>query len=536
MANDGQRPRHGDVAWAELYEELTSVPARPPLDLDDLERLGVAAFFVGDDERSLQAWEQAYDVAVRAGDADRAARCSFWLGIGLLLSGQEARANGWFASGRRILVHAPADCAGHGYLLVPAAMEALGSGDAPGAFSLYDEVGAIAEHCHDPDLVALSLLGRGESKLAAGESKAGLALLDEAMVTATSSDVSAITTGILYCAVIDACVQALDIRRATQWTNALSEWCARQPGMVAFRGQCLVHRSQVLQAQGAWDEAMAEAADAQQRLRQPPHPAIGVAFYQQGELLRLRGDFEAAERAYRSATEHGRPPTPGIALLRLAESRVDEAAAAIRRMADEAESDLDRVAVLPAFVEIMLAVGDVEAARRGSAQLVSIAPRQDSPYVQALADQACAASLLADGASRDALPAARKACRTWRALHMPYETARCQLLIAAACEAVGDRDAADFERHAATATLDRLGAAHPGEGTRSAAAPRGDQLTEREREVLRLLAGGETNRSIGRALHISEHTVARHVQNIFTKLGVSSRAAATAHAYGHHLI
>ncbi|MGH8983933.1 MAG: tetratricopeptide repeat protein, partial [Acidimicrobiia bacterium] len=199
--------------------------------------------------------------------------------------------------------------------------------------------------------------------------RGGLALFDEVMIGATTGGVSPLTTGILYCAVIDACMQVFDLRRAAEWTDALTGWCEAQPDMVPFRGQCLVHRSQILQARGEWAEALSEATSAEARLARSLHPATGVACYQQGELHRLRGDFEGAERGYRQASENGREPVPGFALLQLAAGRLEAATATVRRMLDEAHDPPARLAVLPAFVEIALAAGDADAARVASDEL-----------------------------------------------------------------------------------------------------------------------------------------------------------------------
>lgn len=530
----------GQPGWVETYDALAGAAQRAPLDVEDLERLAEAAFFVGRDDESTKAWEKAHQVWLRLGNPDRAGRCAFWLGLTLLLRGDVAQANGWFGRGRRVIKELGSACAAYGYLLVPAAIEAVEAGDAAAASRLYEEAAAIAERCDDADLRSLALLGRGEAVIALGDTKAGLALLDEVMVAATTGEVSAMTTGILYCAVVDACMHVFDLRRAAEWTDALTRWCEGQRDLVPYRGQCLVHRSQVLQAHGSWSEALAEAARAQERLADPPHPGVGVAFYQQGELCRLRGRFAEAERAYGQASQHGRTPTPGFALLRLAEGRVDAADAAVRRMLDESRDQLSRLAVLPAFVEIVLTAGDVAAARTAGDELATIAEHVDSEFVAALADHARASVLLADERPSEALDAARRACHGWRDLGMPYERARSQVVVGLACRALGDGDAADVDLDAARATFEHLGA-QPDvarvDGLRKAPPTTADStLTARECEVLRLVAGGKTNREIGAALVISEHTVARHVQNIFTKLGTSSRAAATAYAYEHGIV
>jgi ATP/maltotriose-dependent transcriptional regulator MalT len=526
-------------AWGEIYAELATAAELGPLDVNDLERLAVAASFVGRDDESTAAWEQAFQVWTRLGEHDRAGRATFWLGFSFMMLGDEARANGWFARGRRVVDEIGPECAAQGYLLVPLAMEALAEGDVAACGLLYEQVSSVAERCGDADLMALGLLGRGEAAIARGDTKAGLAFFDEAMVGATTGEVSPHMTGILYCAVVDACVQVFDLRRAAEWTEAMSQWCDGQRDLVPFRAQCLVHRSQVLQAHGSWSEALTEAAHALERLAPTLHPSLGGAYYQHGELRRLRGEFGEAEAAYLNAGEHGRTPTPGLALLRLAEGQVRAADIAVRRMLDESRDQASRLAVLPAYVTITLAAGDVEAAAAAGDELAEFAEQLRIPFVSALADHARGSVLLAQGRFADALTRLRQACVHWRRLDIPYEGARSQVLVGIACRSLGDEDAAAIELRAASATFERLGArADIARITRmsSPTAVPDHDLTARECEVLRLVAGGSTNREVAVALVISEHTVARHLQNIFAKLGVSSRAAATAYAYEHGVV
>ena len=418
-------------------------------------------------------------------------------------------------------------------------LEALETSRVDDAAVLADRIMDIAERSADPDLLALGLLCRGQALLQLGEVAKGMRLLDEAMVSATSGEVSPIPAGLVCCAVIEACVECFDLRRATQWTDALSAWCSAQPDMVPYRGQCLVHRSQVLQARGDWSEAVVEVGQASQRLADPFHPALGVARYQQGELHRLRGEFDEAAQAYHEAAELGRDPSPGVALLRLAMGETDQARVAIGRMLAEAAAVTTRPAVLAAAVEIYLAAGDVAAARTASDELSHLAGVVDAPMLHAIADGAAGSVLAAEGDAAAALIALRRALSTWASLRVPYEMARVRLGIAMACTALGDDEATRLEIEAARATFERLGARSDlrriDARTGRTASPPG-RLTERELEVLRLLANGRSNREIADVLIISVHTVARHVQNIFLKLGLSSRAAATAYAYEHDLV
>jgi ATP/maltotriose-dependent transcriptional regulator MalT len=341
--------------------------------------------------------------------------------------------------------------------------------------------------------------------------------------------------------VIEGCQEIYDLRRAREWTAALGRWCESQPDLVPYRGQCMIRRAELMQLHGAWLDAMDEVRRARERLSQPTvHPAVGAACYQQGELHRLRGEFASAEEAYREASRWTRAPRPGLALLRLAQGDVEAALGAIRRLLDEARERHARPAVLGAAVEIALAANDVAAARAAADELSRIAGELDAPYLRALADHAAGAVLLAEGEPRAALDVLRRAWSAWQELEAPYESARVRVLIGRACRELGDEDAAEMELDAGRCVFQQLGAAtdlaRVEALSRKAAAGGAGRLTAREVQVLRLVAAGKTNRAIATDLVISEKTVARHLSNIFTKLGISSRAAATAYAYEHELV
>ena len=523
------RADFADHRWTEAYEHLSDAS-----DALDLERLAISAYMLGLDAESVQAWERAYGQASDEGDADTAIRCAGWLAIQLLLHGDWARADGWVARGRRLADDVAGDNPAHDILQIPAFLGLLVAGDGAAADALAGRLLASGRRSGAPDLLVLGLLARGQASMALGDVERAMPSLDEAMVSVTSGDVSPMVAGIVYCAVIEECMNVLDLRRAAEWTAALHRWCAAQPDMVPYRGQCLVHRSQVLQAHGSWDDAVAEAEQACIHLAEPPHPALGLAWYQRGELLRMRGVTDGAERAYRAASEHGHEPAPGLALLRLAQGKLGAAVAAIRRMVDESTGHA-RPVMLAACTEIMLASGDERAAVAAADELARIAEDGHMPLLDAISGYASGCVTLAQGRPADALAPLRRAAHRWRVLEMPYDAARARALIGLACRALGDRDAEEMECEAARATFERLGAEPELRRLETArqAYVGSTPLTERQCEVLRLLAAGLTNREIAAELVISEHTVGRHLQNIYLALGVSSRAAATAYAYEH---
>ena len=536
------RTSYTQRAWRDAYGALCAADEHEPLDAEDLHRLGMAAYLIGRDDDAVEGLQRAHHAFLDDGEVARAVRCAFWIGLTLFLRGREAEGGGWLGRAQHALGNdTQSPLVERGYLLIPAALHQLNAGNPVAAHATCVEVAGIAEGGDAPDLVALSMLGQGQALIAMGETTRGVAALDEAMAAVTTGAVSPIAAGMVYCALIIVCRQIYDLRRAQEWTSVLSRWCEDQQDLHPYRGQCLVHRSQIMQLRGQWSEAIDEAQRACAHLADPPgDPVLGMAHYQLGELLRLRGKFDQGEQAYRRAAEAGHPVQPGLALLRLAEGRVDDATAAIRRVAADTENDtMRRSQVLAAYVEIVLAAGDVDAARTKANELMEIAADIDAPYLRAVATSALGAVQLADGDPRAASDSLGAACASWHELGAPYEAARVRLLMARAWMQLNDHDTAKMERDAARRVFEQLGAvpalamADELADSPRPSAPAG--LTPREVHVLRLVATGATNRDVADQLVISEKTVARHLSNIFTKLGVTSRAAATAYAFRHHL-
>jgi DNA-binding CsgD family transcriptional regulator len=534
------RELHARRAWTAAYDSFSAVdPAR--LGAEDLELLASSAYMLGRDDAYVHAWELAYHAHLRAGDTARAARCTWWLGDYLRFRGESTRATGWFARGHRLLDQVEGDCVARGYLLLPTLHDHVSAGDHQAAFAVAVEAAEIGERFEERDLIALATMEQGQALFRRGRVADGLRLVDETLVAVTTEEPSPIIAGIVYCTTIAFCQSVFELGRAREWTEAHTEWCEDQPGMVAYMGACLVHRAEIMTLAGDWSDAMLEARRAEGYTRGALNERIaGDAAYRRGEVHFLQGELLPAEEAYREASRRGREPQPGLALLRLAQGEGEAAGAALRRALSEASEPLTRAALLPAYIEIMLATGDLEQARAACRDLEDVAEHQGSRALRAMSDYARGAVDLAEGDARGALVALRRACRTWQELAAPCETARTRTLVGQACAALGDRDTAAMELEAARDTFAKLGAAPELARVESLASRPGDRdlhgLTKRELQILRVLATGKSNREIAALLTISDHTVRRHLQNIFAKLGVSSRAGATAFAFRHGLI
>ncbi len=529
-------------AWSQACEFLAGADAQTPLEPEDLDRLATAAYLIGNEAVSIQARSRAYAGFLERGETIRAARSAFWLAFLILDNpSQRSQAAGWLARAQRLIDDANEPCVEEGWLLCATARQRVGTGDLAAAYDAFTKAVEIGERFRDSDLMALARHGEGRALLVMNKRREGLALLDEVMVAVTSGEIAPVIAGAVYCSVITACVDIFDLRRAQEWTAALDGWCAAQPDIVPYRGHCLIRRSEIMQLHGAWPQALAEARRACDRITDPSqHSEGGSAHYQLAELYRLRGDLASAEEAYRMASQLGRKPQPGLALLRLAQGDAGMAAASIRLALQETGDQRTRVLLQAAAVEIMLAANDVAAARECADKLGELAARLECAFVEGTAAQARGAVELAEGQSMAALQSLRTAAATWRELDGPYELAQVRVLIGLACRQLGDHDGAQLELDAALETFEKLGAASAaarvGALMSDIAPQRTTALTGREIEVLRLVATGATNRAIGTRLEISEKTVARHVSNIFTKLDLPSRAAATAYAYEHKLL
>jgi DNA-binding CsgD family transcriptional regulator len=527
-------------AWSSAFSQLSAADRESPLEPEDLVLLAQAALLTGRENDGIDLLTRVHQAFMNCENVQSAARYAFWLGFTLLDSGESATASGWLSRASRLLDGQP-DCVEKGYLLLPTGYRAFHTGDAETTRATMAEAAEIGKRFGDKDLSTLGLQGQGRALIRQGEITRGLALLDEAMVAVMAGDVSPLSSGAVYCSVLDACGEIFDLQRAQEWTTALEKWCASQPDLVPYRGHCLVRRAELLQLRGAWPDALEWAERANEWLTRPSAKTVrGEALYQMGEIHRLRGKFAEADEVYQQASQCCLVLGPGLAQLRLAQGHVQAARTAIHQLLGVVQAPGPRARVLDAYVEIALSDNDVVAAREGAKELAEIATRQDVAFLRALSGRALGAVLLAEGDARGALAALRQSWSIWLQLETPYEAARVQVLIALACQHLGEAGHARQELTAARQRFKTLGAAADvsrvdlllvKDMTKSAG-----PLSARELQVLKLVASGITNRAIADRLNISEKTVARHLSNIFTKLDLTSRTAVTAYAYDHNLI
>lgn len=523
--------------WRDAHAGFSAASADGNLQPDDIERFAIAAHLIGREPESRDLFARGYRESLQHGNLPRAAYFAFWVGHGLMFAGDDNQARAWFARARALVDEHGKECAELGYLLVGDGIRDLGSGDATSAEAKCAEAQAIGKQFADSTLIAIAGHGLGRSRIALGRIDEGMAALDEVMIAATAGEVSPIVVGDAYCGVLEACHDVFDIPRAREWTAALTRWCESQPDLVPYRGPCMVHRVELMRLRGEWQDALVEARRACEWLSQPVSPeGPGDAYYELAELHRLRGAFHEAEEAYRQASRCGRRPEPGLALLRLTRGQAQAAETAVSRaLNEEGENRARRTELLGARVEIALALGHTEEARAASSELAAMAATFDALLLHATADRAEGRVLIAEGSPTAALPPLRRAWTAWQRLDAPYEAARERVQIGIAYRELGDADSAAMEFDAARWVFQELGATPELARLDAMAPPLGAAdasggLTAREVQVLRLVAAGRTNKEIASALVISEHTVARHVQNMLAKLDFSSRARLAAFA------
>jgi ATP/maltotriose-dependent transcriptional regulator MalT len=524
-------------AWSEALDAARSaVVPSGRAEADRLDIVAETSWWLGQMDECIDAREQAYALYEAQGDGLCAGRCAVWLWEHHKLKARPSIAGGGLLWARRAL-EADTESVAFGDLMLREAEVAHGSGELDRATALARDALALGRRLSSIDLEAAALQTIGRLLIDAGNLTDGLGHLDEAMLSAVEGKLSPYTTGKVYCSLISACEQLGDHSRAAEWTDATLRWSEDHP-MAMWPGICRVHHAALLQLRGDWGAAEREARQACTELDGFHVPNVAAGYIEIGEIRRRLGDLDGAEAAFATAQELCGQQSAGLALVRLAQRRVDAATAIITQMLDDHTwNQLARAKLLPARVQIAVAAEDLDAAIAAADELERIATEYDSPALLAAALSSRGRLQLAQGDDGTACATLREALRHWQQLEVPYEVATVRLLLGQACRSCGDEDAASSSFSSAAAIFDRLGAVldsrHIRDLTSSSSLPA--DLTAREAEVLGLVASGVTNKDIAAALHLSERTVARHLSNIFTKIGVASRTAAAAFAYEHDL-
>lgn len=534
---DRAREAYERREWLSAYHALSDLDD-VQLQAEDSAALAVTAYLLGRRNDCVQAMQRSFQAHLDAADERGAARAASWLALLLCLGGEAAVAGGWAARADRLLAGL-GDVPERGFALIHEAYRQLFTGDLATAAETAADIAGYGDRFGEPDLLAQGLSMRGRLMAHTGEVQAGLRVLDEAMIGVLAGEVSPIISGIVYCTLIEACVLVSDYARMTEWTRALSSWCDAQPGLVAFTGQCAVHRGQMLRLHGAFHSAVDELQRAVDRYeRSGGDDAVGLAHRERGDVLLVLGEHDLAEEAYDAAARSGCSAQPGRAALWLARGEVSHAAMALRTLLSEVGDPVERSRLLPVAVEAAVAGGRIDEAAGWADELGEIATSFGSTALRAAADAVGARVLLERGEPEPAVAAARNAVERWFGLSVPYEAARCRTLLARALKALGDRKTAAVELAVAKADFATLGArtAEFEVDRLLGDAPVPGDLSPRELEVLRLVATGKTNAEIAGELFVAEKTVARHLSNIFNKLDVGSRTAAAAFAFEHRLL
>ncbi|HEX5086708.1 MAG TPA: LuxR C-terminal-related transcriptional regulator [Nocardioides sp.] len=523
--------------WISAYSALADLDSET-LDAEDLSRLATSAYLLGHRNDCVQALQRAHQASLEQGDPLGAARAAGRLAMVLIAAGETAVGGGWVRRCQRLLDDVEGDVVERGYLAIHLMYPHIGAGDYDAARDLAVQVADYGHRFADADLMAMGLMAQGRMEMYLGRVPEGLAMLDEAMVGVATGEVSPLVAGDVYCSLIEACQEVSDFGRAAEWTSALTAWVDDQPGLVPYTGQCAVHRGQILRVHGELAAALEELERAVERYLSAGTPApAGLALKERGDILVIRGELDAAREAYERALALGGDPQPGLAMLWLAAGRTDTALTALRRLLADPLDAVHRSRLLPPAIDALVATGGLDEAAPLVEELDEIARSFGCAALRAWAAYAGGALRVARGDASGGLHQGRAALAAWQLLDAPYEASRCRVLIGRALGALGDPESAQVELATARQCFSELGAVPAEREVAALLSPsRPDGLTEREVEVLRLVASGRTNPEIAAVLFLSEKTVARHLSNIFVKVDVSSRTAAAAYAFEHRLV
>jgi DNA-binding NarL/FixJ family response regulator len=517
--------------WDSAHRDFDRARSLGDLQTEDLDRFGSTLWWVGEVSASLSVSEEVYHRYEDEGAPLAAAMKALNLGLLWFIRGDLVISSGWANRARRLLRDLP-DSVEHGYLLYLDAAADLDFSNLQPTREAAARLDELGRRLHAAQLTSFSLVLSGLADIRDGATSSGFAQLDEAMLPVLAGQLPPEWAGDIYCTVIHACYALADLPRMRAWTQATEQWCHQFRGEVVYSGICRIHRLQLLCAEGRWDQAEEAIERSGAELIGRNNWVAGEAFYQLGEIRRLRGDDAGARAAYGQSRSLGTDPQPGESLLLHAEGKSEDAWAALCA----ALAGRDRLAgagLLGAGVELALALERTDEAEHLCSELESTATAFGTPGFRAWAAHARALMLLARARHAEALPVLRRAAAEYRALGARRETALIHELMARAHRGLDAGGAAAADLAQALAVYRGLGALPDVRRLGGGQLPGG--LTGREADVLALVADGASNRAVAEALFISQKTVSRHLANIFAKIGVSSRTAAAAWAHEHGL-
>jgi ATP/maltotriose-dependent transcriptional regulator MalT len=522
--------------WRAVHDELTR---REPTSLTgaELDELGESLFWLDRPDESIAVLGRAFNAHVGEGDRAGAAMAAWQLFYDHALVGEMALANGWLERARREAAHVEGSVTA-GFLAIAESDASTGAGALEDAVTFAERAVELGRATGHADLTAMALQAKGRALVACGQQDDGIAALDEAMVAVVNGELTPLFTGWVYCNALSTCHALADLTRAIQWSESAMRWCDDLREGRLYPGICRLHVVELATLRGKWEAATLMAQQACEELTSHDPRYAGEAHYLMGDLHRMAGDLDLAEEAFTRAHQLGRVPQPGLARVRLAQGRLAAAVNGLQLALESAPPSPVRLTELrAALAEAHLAVGDVDAAAATVEQMTDALPEAASLFLGAVTRSTEAQVLLARGDARAACRRAGEAVDQLRALGLPYDEARAREVRGAAAQVINEPDTAQLELTTASEIFQRLGAEPD---ARRVAALLGDAppspLSPREIEVLRLVARGGTNKEVAGELLVSEHTVARHLSNIYTKLGIGSRSAATAFAYEHSLV
>ena len=437
--------------WTKAYELLSPLLESDSEEPEAVEALGSAAWWLGDIETTINARQRAYAEYVAQGRNIDASRVAIQVAEDHYFLLQSSTANGWLNKAHRVLDDVPV-AAEHGHLM---RLEAVLASNLEEAVELSARVHQVGVDLGDVDLEMVGLHDSGRFLVASGEVDSGMAMMEEAMISAVAGELSLRVTGRIFCNMIEACASMADYRRAIEWSDQTMRWCEGIGNAGGYPGVCRVRRAEFMRLRGAWSDAEEEAkrAISESTIRS----YMGEGFDQLGMVRLNLGDIAGAEKAFRRAHSLGSNSMLGLALVKLAQDDPAEGLSLIQAGLASAEGLTVRMQLLPAAVKIALASSDLEAAEKHASELESLVERYDSEVLRAFSLQSTARVAVAKNAP-DAAPLFQEAVNILLASGLPFEAARARLDLGTALTQTGSEGLGRLEIDAAKSEFERLGA------------------------------------------------------------------------------